>query len=137
MTTAFTFTGSPASAAASIPSSTLDTGKSTSFISRKVASSSESRLTVTRCRPAAASACAFAASSEAFVVSVSSAPSGASIAIRRSTSLRTSGSPPVRRNFSTPSATAARATRSISSNVSSSLRSRKRYSAPKTDFGMQ
>ena len=126
LTTAFTFTGSPAAAAASIPSSTLDTEKSTSFIRRNVSSSSESRLTVTRCSPAAASACAFDASSDAFVVSVSSAPSGASIAISRSTSLRTSGSPPVSRSFSTPSATAARATRSISSNVSSSLRSRKR-----------
>ena len=39
---------SPAAAAASMPSSTFATGKSTSFIARNVASSSESRLTVTR-----------------------------------------------------------------------------------------
>ena len=51
LTTAFTFTGSPAAAAASIPSSTRCTGKSTSFIARKASSSSESRLTVTRSQP--------------------------------------------------------------------------------------
>ena len=41
-----------------MPSSTRATGKSTSFIARKTSSSSESRLTVTRVRPASASACA-------------------------------------------------------------------------------
>ena len=75
LTTAFTFTGSPAAAAASMPSSTCSTGKSTSFSARKVASSSASRLTVTRSRPASASACAFGGSSEPFVVSVRSTPS--------------------------------------------------------------
>ena len=59
LTTALTFTGSPAAAAASIPSSTCWTGKSTSFMARNASSSSESRLTVTRLRPAAASASAF------------------------------------------------------------------------------
>ena len=108
--TAFTFTGSPAAAAASIPSSTRCTGKSTSFIARNVSSSSESRLTVTRSRPAAASAAAFGARSDAFVVSVSSAPSGASRAISRSTSFRTSGSPPVSRSLLTPRPTKTRAT---------------------------
>jgi hypothetical protein len=126
LTTAFTFTGKPSAAAASIPSSTRATGKSTSFIAWKVSSSSESRLTVTRSSPAAASAFAFGASSDAFVVRVSSAPSGASSAISRSTSLRTSGSPPVSRSLLTPSPTKTDATRAISSNVSSSLRSRKR-----------
>ena len=43
---------SPASCAAAIPSRTLATGKSTPFIAENVASSSESRLTVTRCSPA-------------------------------------------------------------------------------------
>ena len=38
-----------------MPSSTLATGKSIPFIAPKTASSSESRLTVTRCRPASAS----------------------------------------------------------------------------------
>ena len=38
----------PASSAASIPSSTRATGKSIPFIAPKTASSSESRLTVTR-----------------------------------------------------------------------------------------
>src|SRR6058998_129858 len=44
---------SPAAAAASMPFSTSETGKSASFILRNTASSSESRLTVTRLRPAA------------------------------------------------------------------------------------
>src|SRR5207244_659987 len=49
LTTMFTFTGArPAAAAASIPSSTRATGKSTSFMARKTSSSSESRLTLTR-----------------------------------------------------------------------------------------
>ena len=126
MTTAFTFTGSPAAAAASIPSSTLDTGKSTSFISRKVSSSSESRLTVTRSGPAAASACAFAASSEAFVVSVSSAPSGASMRDQPVDVLAherlAAGEP----QFLHSERDGGARDRSISSNVSSSLRSRKR-----------
>ncbi len=59
LTTALTFTFRPAAAAAAIPSSTRLTGKPTSFIARNVASSSESRLTVTRRSPAAASASAF------------------------------------------------------------------------------
>ena len=42
---------SPASSAASIPSSTRSTGKSIPFIAPKTASSSESRLTVTRAEP--------------------------------------------------------------------------------------
>ena len=62
----------PAAAAASMPSSTRATGKSTSFIARKVASSSESRLTVTRFRPASRRLRAFFASSEPLVVSVRS-----------------------------------------------------------------
>ena len=99
-TTTLTLTGSPAAAAASIPSSTRATGKSTSFIARKTSSSSESRLTVTRVRPASASAFAFAASSAPFVVSVRSrSPSAASSATRSSRSRRTSGSPPVIRSF--------------------------------------
>ena len=48
LTTQFTFTGSPAAAAASMPSSTRPAGKSTSFSAWNVASSSESRLTVIR-----------------------------------------------------------------------------------------
>ena len=52
LTTTLTFTGRPASAAASIPASTRATGKSTSFIARNTSSSSESRLTVMRVSPA-------------------------------------------------------------------------------------
>ncbi len=55
-TTMLTLTGArPASIAAAIPSSTRSTGKSIPFIAPKTASSSESRLTVTRRSPASAS----------------------------------------------------------------------------------
>src|SRR5438876_335919 len=102
-TTMLTFTGErPAAAAASMLSSTFATGKSTSFMARKVASSSESRLTVTRSRPACARACAFLARSEPLVVKVSSTSSSSSIATRRWRSRRTSGSPPVRRGEDPP-----------------------------------
>jgi hypothetical protein len=56
----------------------LATGKSASFIARKVASSSESRLTVMRSRPAARSASACAFSAEPLVVSVRSTSGSAS-----------------------------------------------------------
>ena len=79
------------------------TGKSTSFIARKVGSSSASRLTVTRVNPASRSARAFFASSAPFVVNVrSTSPADASISTRRSRSRRNNGSPPVRRIFRTP-----------------------------------
>jgi hypothetical protein len=115
----------PARSAASIPRSTSATGKSASFMRLKIASSIASRLTVTRWSPAAFSAAALRSSSDPFVVSVSSSGepsthvSSASIATRRSTSRRSSGSPPVRRTLRTPWATKRRATRTISSNVSS------------------
>ncbi len=119
-TTMLIFTGaSPASAAASMPSSTFATGKSASFMARKVASSSESRLTVTRSRPAALSARALAFSAEPLVVSVRSVPGTASrsMATRRSMSFLSSGSPPVRRIFSVPRPRKMRAMRTISSKV--------------------
>ncbi len=138
LTTALTFTGSPAAAAASIPSSTRSTGKSTSLSARKVASSTESRLTVTRSRPARASASAFCASSAPFVVSASSSSGiAASSSTRCSTLRRTSGSPPVMRTVRTPSPAKTPTTRAISSRLSSSRRSRKACSRPKTSFGMQ
>ena len=84
LTTMLILTGaSPSAAAVSMPSSTFATGKSASFIARKVASSSESRLTVTRWSPAWASAPACLARSEPFVVSVISTGSCASIATSR------------------------------------------------------
>ena len=102
-TTLILIGASPAAAAASMPSSTLATGKSTSFIARNVASSSASRLTVTRVRPASTRLRAFFASSEPLVVSVRSrSPSFASISTSRSTFRRSSGSPPVRRILATP-----------------------------------
>ena len=126
LTTMFTLIGaSPAAAAASMPSSTFATGKSTSFMARNVASSSESRLTVMR--------------SEPLVVRVRSTAGSASrsIATRRSMSLRNRGSPPVRRIFSVPMAWKARATRTISSNDRISACGRNAWSASKTSFGMQ
>ncbi len=126
LTTAFTFTRRPAAAAASIPSSTRCTGKSTSFSARNVASSIESRLTVTRSRPARASASAFCGSRAPFVVSASSSPGiSRSSSTRCSTFRRTSGSPPVIRTTRTPSPAKTPATRAISSRLKSSLRSRK------------
>ena len=99
------------------------TGKSTSFIARNTASSSESRLTVTRCRPASRSARAFRASSEPFVVSVRSRPPRPARASRSGArgSRRSSGSPPVSRIFSTPCSLKIRASRVISSKLSTSL----------------
>ena len=77
LTTALTLTGMPAAAAASIPSSTRDTGKSTSFIARKMLVVERVEADGDAVEAASASAGAFAASSDAFVVSASSAPSGA------------------------------------------------------------
>ncbi len=70
-----------------------------------------------RSSPASFSARACRASVEPLVVSVSTAPSGASIATSLGRSLRTSGSPPVSRIFFTPRPVKTRATRTISSNV--------------------
>ncbi len=65
---------SPAAAAASMPSSTRATGKSTSFMALNVSSSSASRLTVTRFKPALRRATALRASDEPLVVRVRSSP---------------------------------------------------------------
>ena len=87
LTTQLTLTGSPTACAASMPSSTRATGKSTSFIALKIASSSESRLTVMRFRPASLSACAFCGQQRRRWSSASGRPaSAASIAISRSMS---------------------------------------------------
>ena len=111
-TTVLTLIGvRPADCAAAIPSSTLDTGKSTPFIVPKTSSSSESSETVIRCSPASASGTASARSADPFVVSVRStaspegARSAASSEIRTGRSRRTRGSPPVIRSLPTPSPT--------------------------------
>ncbi len=128
LTTMLTLIGpSPARWAASMPSNTSATAKSTSFMRLKTASSSASSETVTRSSPASLSDCAFFASSAPLVVRVSSGarPPGvrswASMATSFSRFLRSKGSPPVRRSFSTPCATATRAMRVISSNESRAL----------------
>ena len=117
----------PTSLAASMPSSTSATGKSTSFMARKMGSFKPSKLTVTRCKPAAFKPAALRRSKEPLVVSVRSRgrPSGvrsaASCAISTSRFLRSSGSPPVRRSFCTPCDTNRRAMRVISSKLNSEL----------------
>src|SRR3990172_4516999 len=101
--------------------------------------SRESRLTVMRLSPAALRARALRLRSEPLVVTVrSSSPSiVASMAMSCSTSVRTSGSPPVMRSFLTPWATKMRARRVVSSKVRISLRARNSKPRPKTSFGMQ
>ncbi len=143
-TTVLTLIGvRPASRAAVIPSSTFETGKSTPFIDPKTSSSSESSDTVIRCSPASASGPARDRSADPFVVSVRStgSPSGVRIAasdeMSTGRSRRTSGSPPVIRSFPTPSSTKTRASRSISSNESTSSLGRNAKSRPKTSAGMQ
>jgi hypothetical protein len=122
---------------------TVATGKSASFMALKVASFRESRETVTRFRPASFNAWALTASAEPLVVSAMSIsrPSGVLSAASMPTSsgrdFRSNGSPPVRRIFSTPWSTAIRASRAISSKVSSSSRSMNTKSLPKICFGMQ
>ena len=122
LTTMFIFTGArPAAVATSIASSTLATGKSASFIARKVASLSESSETVMRFKPAALSAAALVFSAEPLVVSVKSMPGIAlNRAIKFSIPRRNNGSPPVKRIFITPRLTAMPAMRVISSKVSNS-----------------
>ena len=122
LTTMLTLIGPrPTACAASMPFSTSDTGKSASFIWRNMRSSSPSRLTVTRCRPASRNAWALRASKAPLVVSVMSSgcPSrvrnAPSWAISNSRFLRSKGSPPVRRIFCTPKPTNSLATRTISS----------------------
>jgi hypothetical protein len=138
-TTMLTLTGSrPAAAAASMPASTFATGKSTSFIARNVASSSESRLTVTRVSPASRRLRCFLR--EQRTVGREREIDVAELrqhSMRRSMFRRRSGSPPVRRSFVTPWPTKTRAMRVISSKVRSSERGRKGCSAPKISFGMQ
>ena len=143
-TTVLTLIGaSPAARAAAIPSRTRETGKSTPFIAPNTASSSESRLTVTRPSPASASGPASARSAEPLVVSVRSTgpPSGVRRAARYPTSTgrsrRTSGSPPVIRSLCTPSRTKIAARRATSSKSSTCARGRKAKSRPNTSAGMQ
>ena len=81
LTTMLILTGPrPAARAASMPLSTSATGKSTSFMRRNTASSSPSRLTVTRCSPASFNALALRASSEPLVVSVRSSGAPSTVA---------------------------------------------------------
>ncbi len=140
LTTMFTLTGaSPAPAAAVMASSTRPAGNSASLSAMNTLSSRESRLTVTRRRPAAASALALPASSAPLVVRAMSwmPPRPASIATSFSRSRRSSGSPPVSRSLATPRPAKTRARRVSSSKVSSRPRGRNAKSRPKTSRGMQ
>jgi hypothetical protein len=96
LTTMLILTGeSPAPAAASMPSSTRETGNLTWLIAANVSSSSASRLTVTRVRPASLSGLALAARAVPFVVSATTAVPGArsprTTAARRAAGTRSPG----------------------------------------------
>ena len=119
LTTMLTLIGlKPTLAAASIPSSTLSTAKSTSFMDLNILLSSESRLTVIRFNPASLSARACRASKAPLVVNVRSRSGMVeSMEINWGKSRRTNGSPPVKRILRTPCETKIRARRSISSKV--------------------
>ena len=138
-TTALSSTGArPAASAASMPRRTSVTGTSESLMVRKTCASRESRLTVTRRRPARASSAARRSSSAPFVVK---ARSQSGIVARSSTrsgrSARSSGSPPVSRSLRTPSPANTRATRAISWMVNSSGFERNRWPSPNAARGMQ
>ena len=99
----------PASSAASIPSSTRATGKSMPFIAPNTASSSESRLTVTRSQPGVgqrpcerAQGGAVRGQGQVRRSRRRGVRRAASMAMRSGRSRRTRGSPPVIRSFSTP-----------------------------------
>ena len=94
------------------PRSTSATGKSTSFMRRNTASSSASRLTVTRCRPGVLQRLRLARQQRAVGGRASGRAAGrracaaaASCSTSISRFLRSSGSPPVRRILRTPCAT--------------------------------
>ena len=119
----------PASPASSMARSTGSTGNPMSFIEENTASSTASRLTVSRPSPAARKERARCpVRSEPLVVRVRSSSPGTadSIRTRSSSPWRRSGSPPVSRIFRTPCPTKIDASRAISSNDSSSLRGMKR-----------
>jgi len=133
LTTMFTLT------AAAMASSTRATGNPASLSAMNTSSSRESRLTVTRRRPAAASAAALPASSAPLVVrAMSWTPStAASIATSLSGSRRSSGSPLVNRSLRTPRPAKTRASRVSSSKVSSCSRGKNAKPRPKISRGMQ
>ena len=85
----------------------------------KLAGSSESRLKLTRCRPAWRKARPFCGNRKPLVVMARSVTPRISASLATSVSMpcRTSGSPPVRRTFWIPNSTAIRTTRSISSKL--------------------
>ena len=111
--------GKPSAAAASIPRNTRVTLNPSPFSLPAVVSSSESTDTFSRSRPAVRSAGASFSSSQPFVVSATSFTPTSCFRIRTSsgTSARSSGSPPVRRTLSTPSARNARTIRVSSPSV--------------------
>src|SRR5260370_10333 len=90
-----------------------------------------SRLTVTRCRPAARRAAAWVASSSPLVVIARSVirASRAISATRVGRSWRSNGSPPVSRTFVTPSPANTGTSRAISSNVRIDARGNHTYSS--------
>ena len=105
----------PTDSAASIPANTAATVCPESVIAAKVASSNASRLTVTRSKPAADKAGAYLGNSTPLVVIAISTSRSASSEMSSGSPLRSRGSPPESRIFSTPSEMNKPARRSISS----------------------
>ncbi|MNZ90721.1 hypothetical protein D3C78_1096900 [compost metagenome] len=126
ITTAFSLMPvKPAACAASMPASTWRSSP-VRVMARKRSGSRVSRLMFSRLSPASCRERAWRTSCEPLVVMHNSrSPGSAARRSHRPTMPgRTSGSPPVRRSLRTPRATKMRATRSISSRVSTCWRGR-------------
>ena len=127
----------PTDSAASIPAITEATVWPESVIAANVDSSTASRLTVTRSRPAADRAGAYLGRRTPFVVIAISTFLIESMEIRSGRFFRRRGSPPVRRIFSTPRSMKIPANLSISSNDIIPPLSKNGKSLPKTSLGIQ
>src|SRR5260370_34522519 len=131
ITTAFSLIfPSPAWRAATIPA--ITSAWRALFANARIRSGRKvSRLTVTRCRPAARRAAAWVASSSPLVVIARSVirASRAISATRVGRSWRSNGSPPVSRTFVTPSPANTGTSRAISSNVRIDARGNHTYSS--------
>ena len=115
--TAFSFTGTPSERISSSEARTASTTPPEPHIRRSRSSSAASRLMFTLSSPAAARASPYFASRVPLVVMETFLTPGTAFRARTNSTAprRTSGSPPVTRTCSTPSAAARRATRRNSS----------------------
>jgi hypothetical protein len=138
-TTQLILTGRPAATAASMPRSTRSRPRPRPLSCAKVASSSESTLMLRRSSPASRSSGANFSRNQPLVVSATSGTRTSRLSARTisGTSGRNSGSPPVRRIFSTPSATNTCASRVSSPGVMSWPSRKNACPGPNTSAGMQ